>query len=77
MDHTNPPKEDKVGISSRRPPKAQTLVARSKSEAPDDNLGDDDPDLLNFTVVRIEIACPTSSLLQTYCPDSGKLDCPI
>jgi hypothetical protein len=43
---------------------AQALVARPESEAPDDNLGDDDPDLLNATVVGSEIACQTSSRLQ-------------
>jgi hypothetical protein len=39
---------------------AQALVARPESKAPDDNLVDDDPDLLNFAAVGSEIACWTS-----------------
>jgi hypothetical protein len=64
MDRTTPPKEDTVGTSSAKAPMAQALVARPESEAPDDNLGDDDPDLLNATVVGSEIACQVSSRLQ-------------
>jgi hypothetical protein len=63
MDRTTPPKEDKVGTSSAEAPTAQALVARPESEAPDDNLGDDNLNLLNFVVVGSEIACRTSSLL--------------
>jgi hypothetical protein len=50
-------KEDKVGTSSAEAPMAQALVARPKSQVPDDNLGDDNSDLLNFAVVGSEIAC--------------------
>jgi hypothetical protein len=74
MDRTTPPKEDKVGTSSTEPPTAQALVVRSKSEAPDDNLGDDDPDFLNAAVVGTEITCRTSSQLQMCWPDLGKPD---
>jgi hypothetical protein len=41
----------------------QALVARPRSKALDDNLGDDDPDLLNFTVVDSKIICLMSSQL--------------
>jgi hypothetical protein len=54
---------------------AQALVPRPGGMVPDDDLGDDDPDLLNFAVVGSEIACRMSSRLQTYWPDSRKLDC--
>jgi hypothetical protein len=57
MDHTTPPKEDKVETSSAEAPTAQALVARSKSEAPDDNLGGDAPVLLNVAVVGSKITC--------------------
>jgi hypothetical protein len=77
MDRTTPPKEDKVGISSAEGPTAHAFVAQPDSEEPDDNLGDDDPDLLNFTVVGSKITCRMSSYLHTYWLDSGKLDCPI
>jgi hypothetical protein len=77
MDRTTPPKEDKVGTSSVEAPTAQALVARPESEASDDNLGGDTPDLLNFVVVRSEIAFRMSSWLQICWPDSGKPDCPI
>jgi hypothetical protein len=50
-------KEDKVGTSLAEAPMAQALVARPKSQVPDDNLGDDNSDLLNFAVVGSEIAC--------------------
>jgi hypothetical protein len=70
-------KEGKVDTSSAEVPTAPVLVARPKSKAPNDNLGDDNPDLLNFAVVGSEISCQTSSRLQSYWPDSGKLDCPI
>jgi hypothetical protein len=42
MDCTTPPKEDKADISSIEAPTAQALVARLRSKAPDDNLGDND-----------------------------------
>jgi hypothetical protein len=60
MDHTTPPKEDNVDTSSTEVPTAQTLVARSESKASDDNLGDDDPDFLNFVAVESEIVCRMS-----------------
>jgi hypothetical protein len=77
MDRTTPPKEDKVDTSSAEVPTAQALVARSESKAPDDNLGDNDPNLLNFAIVGFEIACRMSSQLQMCWPDSGKPDCPV
>jgi hypothetical protein len=52
-------------------------VAQSGSRATDDNLGDDDPDLLNFAVVGSEITCRTSSRLQMYWLDSWKPDYPV
>jgi hypothetical protein len=61
---TTPPTVDKVDTSSAEVLIAQALVARLGSKVPDDNLVDDDPDLLNFTVVEFEIACQTSSQLQ-------------
>jgi hypothetical protein len=61
MDRTTPPKEDKVDTSSVEVPTTQALVAQPESKAPHDNLGDDDPDLLNFAAVASEIACRTSS----------------
>jgi hypothetical protein len=57
MDRIIPPKEDKVDTSSTKVPTAQTLVARPKSKAPDDNLDDDDPDLQKFTVAESKIIC--------------------
>jgi hypothetical protein len=65
MDCTTPPKEDKVDTSSMEAPTARALMAQPKSKALDDNLGDDDPDLLNFVVVGSEIACRMSPRLQT------------
>jgi hypothetical protein len=56
MDRATPPKEDKVDTSLTDVPTAQALVARPESKAPDDNLGDNDPDLLNFATVGSEIA---------------------
>jgi hypothetical protein len=64
-----------VGTSLAEAPAPQALVARPESEASDDNLGGDDPDLVNFAGVGFEIACRMSSGLQTYWPDSGKPDC--
>jgi hypothetical protein len=52
---TTPPKEGKVDTSSAGVPTSQALVARPGSKAPDDNLIDDDPDLLNFDVAEFEI----------------------
>jgi hypothetical protein len=63
MDRATPPKEDKVDISSTEVPTAQALVTLLESKAPDDNLGDDDPDLLNFAAVGFEITCRMSSRL--------------
>jgi hypothetical protein len=54
---TTLPKVDKVGTSSMEVPMAQALVARPRSKAPDGNLADDDPGLLNFTAVESEIIC--------------------
>jgi hypothetical protein len=51
---------DKAGTSSVEVPTAQALVARLGSKAPDDNLADDDPGLLNFTVVESKIVCQMS-----------------
>jgi hypothetical protein len=42
---------------------AQALVARPGSKASDDNLGDDDPDLLNPIMVESETVCRSSSQL--------------
>jgi hypothetical protein len=64
MAHTTLSKEDKVIISSAEAPMAQTLVARSESEASNDNLGGDAPDLLNAAIVGFEITCRTSFRLQ-------------
>jgi hypothetical protein len=75
MDRTTPPKEDKVGTSSMKAPMALALVSRPESEAPDDNLGGDAPDLLNAAVVGSEIAGRTSSWLQMCWPNSEKPDC--
>jgi hypothetical protein len=63
MNRTTPPKEDKVGTSSTEAPTTQALVARQESKTPDDNLGDDAPDLLNVVVVGFEITCRMSSRL--------------
>jgi hypothetical protein len=63
MKRTTPPREDKAGTSSAEVPMAQALVARPESKALNDNLGDDDPDLLNFAAVGSEIFCWTSSRL--------------
>jgi hypothetical protein len=60
MEGTTPPKENKVGTSSAEVPTVQALVARLESKASNDNLGDDDPDLLNVATVRSEISCRTS-----------------
>jgi hypothetical protein len=57
MVHTTPPKEDNVDTSSAEASTAQALVARPGSKAPDDNLADDDPVLLNFAAVESEIVC--------------------
>jgi hypothetical protein len=77
MVHTTPPKEDKVDTSLAETPMAQTSLAQQGSKAPDDNLGDDDPELLNFTVVESEIICQMGSRLHRYWPDSGKPDYPV
>jgi hypothetical protein len=72
---TTPLKEDKVGTSSTEAPTVQALVARLRSNASDDNLANDDPNLLNFDVVDYEINCRTSSQLHRCWLDSGKLNC--
>jgi hypothetical protein len=74
MAHTTLPKEDKVDTSSAEVPTAQALVARPRSMVPNDGLGDDNPDLLNFATVESEIVCWMSSRLQKCWPDSGKPD---
>jgi hypothetical protein len=61
MVHTTPPKVDKAGTSSVEVPTAQALVARPGSKAPNGNLADDVPDLLNITVAESEIICRMSS----------------
>jgi hypothetical protein len=61
---TTPPKEDKVDTSSAEPPTAQELVVRQGSEALDDNLVDEDPDLLKFDAAESKIVCRTNSRLQ-------------
>jgi hypothetical protein len=55
--HTTPPKEDKADTSLSEVPTAQALVAQLRTKALDDNLVDDDPYLLNFTMVGFEIVC--------------------
>jgi hypothetical protein len=45
------PKVDKADTSSVEAPMTQTLVACFDSKALDDTPIDDDPDLLNFTMV--------------------------
>jgi hypothetical protein len=77
MVRTIPSKEDKVDLSSVEAPKSQALVARLGSMAPDDNLADDDPNILNFDTIESEIVCRMSSLLQKCWPDSGKPDYPV
>jgi hypothetical protein len=57
MVYTTPPKEDKVDTLSAEAPMAQALVARPGSKAPDDNLVDDDPNLLNFSTVESKSIC--------------------
>jgi hypothetical protein len=74
MGRTTPPKEDKVGTSTMKAPMAHALVARSESEAPNDNLGCDASILLNATVVGSEVACRMSSQLQMCWPNLGKPD---
>jgi hypothetical protein len=60
---TTLPNVDKVGTSSMEVPTTHALVARPGSKAPDDNLADDNPSLLNFTMVESEIVCRMSSQL--------------
>jgi hypothetical protein len=74
MVHTTLPKVD---TSSAEAPTVWALVTRPGSKAPDDNLADDDPDLLNHAMVESGIASWMSSLLQRYWPDSGKPEGPI
>jgi hypothetical protein len=61
MAHTTPPKVD---TSSVEAPMVRALVAQQVSKASDDNLGDDDPDLLCFSMAESEIICQMSSQLQ-------------
>jgi hypothetical protein len=63
IDRTTLPKVDKVSISLVEVPTAQALVARSRSKAPNDDLVDDDPGLLNFTTVEFETVCRMSPQL--------------
>jgi hypothetical protein len=77
MVHTTLPKEDNMGTSSVEAPTTQALVARLESKAPDDNLGDDDPDFLNFDAAESETICQTNSRLQRCWLDSGKSDYPV
>jgi hypothetical protein len=60
MVRTTLPRVDKEGTSSAEVPTAQALAAQLRSKAPDDNLADDDPGLLNFTAVESEIVCHMS-----------------
>jgi hypothetical protein len=57
---TTLPKVDKAGMSSAEVPMAQALVARPGSKASNDDLFDDDPGLLNFTVVESKTVSWTS-----------------
>jgi hypothetical protein len=57
MVRTTLPKEEKVDKSSVEAPTAQALVAQLGSKVSNDNLADDDPNLLNFTVAEPEIIC--------------------
>jgi hypothetical protein len=66
MVHTTLPKVDNVDASLAEAPMARALVARLGSKAPDDNPADDDPDLLNFTMVEFWIFWRMSSLPQNY-----------
>jgi hypothetical protein len=63
MVRTTPLKEDKVDTSSAEVPTAQALAAQLGSKAPDDNLADNDPILLNLDVAESEIICRMSSQL--------------
>jgi hypothetical protein len=63
MVRTTLAKVDKAGTSSVEVPTAHALVAQAKSKAPDDDLIDDDPGLLNFITTEFEIVCRTSSQL--------------
>jgi hypothetical protein len=60
MVHTTLPRVNKKGTSLAEVPTAQALATRSGSKALDDNLADDDPSLLNLTVVEFEIVCRMS-----------------
>jgi hypothetical protein len=60
MVHTTLPRVNKKGTSLAEVPTAQALAAQSGSKALDDNLADDDPSLLNLTVVEFEIVCRMS-----------------
>jgi hypothetical protein len=57
------PKVDKAGTSSVEDRMAQALMAQPESKAPDDDLIDDDPGLLNFVAAESETVCQTSSWL--------------
>jgi hypothetical protein len=60
MVHSTLPKVDKAGTLSVDVPTAQALVARPGSKAPDGNLANDDPGLLNFAAAESEIICRMS-----------------
>jgi hypothetical protein len=63
MVRTTALKEDKVDTSSAEAPTTQALAAQLGSKAPDDNLADNDPILLNLDVAESEIICQMSSQL--------------
>jgi hypothetical protein len=63
MVRTTLPKVDKAGTSSAEVPTTHAIVARPGSKASDDDLVDDDPSLMNFTMVESEIVCWMSSRL--------------
>jgi hypothetical protein len=77
MVHTTPPKVDQVDTSSAEAPMTQALVAQLGSKASDATPADNDPDPLIFTVVKSEIACWMSSLLQRSWYDSRNLHYPV
>jgi hypothetical protein len=60
---TIPPKEDKVDTSLVKVPMVQASVAQPGSKAPDENLVDDNPNVLNFDAAESEIVCRMSSQL--------------
>jgi hypothetical protein len=71
---TTLPKVEKADTSPAEVPMAQALVTQLGSKSLDGNPTNDDPDLLNFTVVEFWIASRMSSRLQMCWLDSGKSD---